>query len=239
MGCLYQISFPNGKSYIGISSTTAEKRFAAHRAKRSKSVVSHALRKYGASSVKLRTLVVANDWKYLCDLERRAIAAYGTKIPAGYNVTEGGDGALGYSHTKEHLDKIRGVVPKGMAGYKFTDADKEKIAAAGRGKKRSPETKAKIGEANKHREWTEESRAKASASHKGKVPPNKGVPMAAEQKAKISASKKAARITLTPEHKEKIGAASAARKGIKWSAESIAKRKATMAAKKEAQRGGA
>ncbi|MHB1236934.1 MAG: GIY-YIG nuclease family protein [Gallionella sp.] len=30
MGCLYQLIFPNGKSYIGISSNTAEQRFKAH-----------------------------------------------------------------------------------------------------------------------------------------------------------------------------------------------------------------
>lgn len=30
MGCLYQLVFPNGKSYIGITSKTAEQRFKAH-----------------------------------------------------------------------------------------------------------------------------------------------------------------------------------------------------------------
>jgi hypothetical protein len=40
-------------------------------------------------------LVIANDYEYLKHLECRAIRAFGTKVPNGYNMTDGGDGVLG------------------------------------------------------------------------------------------------------------------------------------------------
>jgi hypothetical protein len=54
----------------------------------------------------------------------------------------------------------------------------------------SEETKAKIGEANRGRVHTEEAKAKMSAGMKGRIPPNRGIPMSNEQKAKVSASRK-------------------------------------------------
>lgn len=94
MGCLYQIEFPNGKKYIGISKHSAEKRFAGHKkdSKDGKLIVHNAIRKCGKENCKVVTLVVANDIEYLKDLEIKAIAAFNTKYPNGYNCTKGGDG---------------------------------------------------------------------------------------------------------------------------------------------------
>lgn len=57
--------------------------------------IQSAIKKYGADNFSVRTLVVADDWQYLCDLERRAIVAFRTKTPNGYNLTDGGEGAVG------------------------------------------------------------------------------------------------------------------------------------------------
>jgi group I intron endonuclease len=99
MGCLYQLTSPSGKSYIGITTKTVEKRFAKHVehaiGKRENGVVYSALRKYGPSSFSKKILVVADNWDYLCDLERKAIVAFGTRHPSGYNMTEGGEGVIG------------------------------------------------------------------------------------------------------------------------------------------------
>jgi GIY-YIG catalytic domain len=99
MGCLYQLTSPSGKSYIGISSKTAATRFLKHTehalGKRQNGVLYSALRKYDPNSFKVETLVIANDWKYLCDLEMKVIAAFGTKHPNGYNMTDGGEGVVG------------------------------------------------------------------------------------------------------------------------------------------------
>lgn len=99
MGCLYQLTSPSGKSYIGISSKTAADRFVKHmehaRGKRKNGIIYSALRKYGPDSFDVKTLVIANDFQYLCDLEVKVIAAFGTKYPNGYNMTDGGEGVVG------------------------------------------------------------------------------------------------------------------------------------------------
>ena len=59
-----------------------------------------AIKKYGADTFKLETLVIADDWEYLSDLERKAIQAYGTMAPGGYNLTIGGEGVIGRIHTE-------------------------------------------------------------------------------------------------------------------------------------------
>lgn len=99
MGTLYRLTSPSGKSYIGISSKTTEERWKKHiehaLGKRTSGVLYTALRKYGSDSFKVETLVIANDWAYLCDLEKKVIHAYNTKAPFGYNVSDGGEGVLG------------------------------------------------------------------------------------------------------------------------------------------------
>lgn len=141
MGCLYRITMPSGKSYIGITSYTAEDRFAEHayNAKRGlQRGINRAIRKYGAESAKLETLVICDKWDYLVDLERRAIAAFGTKGAGGYNMTDGGEGPQGYKHTPESLRKM-GDTHRGNSyrvGMKHTDEAKAKMSAARLGKPR-------------------------------------------------------------------------------------------------------
>jgi len=98
MGCLYQLTSPSGKSYIGISSKTAEDRWRVHnmRVREGRShALQQAIRKYGAEMFVLKTLVIADDWEYLCEMEVRAIATLKTITPHGYNLTKGGEGVVG------------------------------------------------------------------------------------------------------------------------------------------------
>lgn len=99
MGTLYKLTSPSGKSYIGISSKTTEARWKKHvehaLGKRASGVLYAALRKYGSDSFKVETLIIADDWAYLCDLEKKVIRLYNTKAPFGYNVSDGGEGVLG------------------------------------------------------------------------------------------------------------------------------------------------
>jgi group I intron endonuclease len=104
MGCLYRLTSPSGKAYIGITSKTADERWSVHqmRVREGRSqAIQKAIRKYGAENFKVETLVIADDWQYLCDLERKAIIAFGTRAPTGYNLTAGGEGVLDRVHTEE------------------------------------------------------------------------------------------------------------------------------------------
>jgi len=91
MACLYQLTFPNDKRYIGITTHTAEVRARGHRTlarSGGKTAVSAAIRLYG--DFKVETLVVA-EIDYLRDLEIKVIAAFGTLAPDGYNLGLGGE----------------------------------------------------------------------------------------------------------------------------------------------------
>jgi group I intron endonuclease len=142
MGCLYKLTFPNGKCYVGITDKTAEKRFAQHckqanesaRGVRNETPLYRAIRKYGPLSMSVETLAVSPDWQLLCRLEIAEIAARRTTDPTiGYNVTAGGQGPKGMRHTEESREKMRAAA----IGRTFSDETRRKISAAGTGRKMS------------------------------------------------------------------------------------------------------
>ena len=152
-GCLYMLTFPSGKSYIGITLKTLDRRLSLHRSHARKGragAIYSAIRKYGDHSFTARKLVITDDREYLCELERRAIKAFGTRPPYGYNLTDGGDGATGLIWTENHriaAARRRGIPTgrSGMLGKKHTEETKAKIAAAGLGRVFSDERRKRIG----------------------------------------------------------------------------------------------
>ncbi len=141
MGCLYEISFPNGKRYLGITTVTLARRMTVHRSHARlgrRGAIYGALRKYGTAAM-ARQLVVSNDRKYLTELEKNAIRVFGTQVPKGYNLTSGGDGVAGYRWTPEQKlaqSRARKGVPTGVSPM--------------RGRIHSPEARAKISAALRH-----------------------------------------------------------------------------------------
>lgn len=149
VGYLYRLDFSSGKSYIGITFKTPKSRFKNHRnsATQNDSAVYRAWRKYGEP--KLSVLAVIEDYD-LKDAEIKAIKIFGTKVPNGYNVSDGGDGAPGVKRSEETI---------------------ERVAKIHRGRKRSEETCRRISEAKKgvpRGEVSKETRAKLSERMRGK-----------------------------------------------------------------------
>jgi group I intron endonuclease len=105
MGCLYQLTSPSGKSYIGISSKSANERWRQHRYNAAKEIkhkratecraLYSAMRKYGPDTFTIDVLLESDDWDELSRMERQMIAKLKTRSPMGYNLTDGGDGTLG------------------------------------------------------------------------------------------------------------------------------------------------
>ena len=169
MGCLYQIEFKNGQSYVGITAFTVERRFAMHeKASRNttkKNYLYNAMRKHrGKYSVK--TLAITDDWNYLCLIEQRAIQVFKTKYPSGYNLTDGGEGTQGNSGPWKGKKRI------------FSVEHRAKLAASLKGNTRAagcvhtPEGKERMSW--KNREHTEESKIKQSKSMKIRWAKRKG-----------------------------------------------------------------
>lgn len=94
MAVVYKITSPSGKSYIGVAKRSADERFKKHcrdaRLGRGTALCA-AIRKYGADSMSVTTLVESTS-EYCFDLEIKTIRAFGTLHPHGYNLTTGGEG---------------------------------------------------------------------------------------------------------------------------------------------------
>jgi group I intron endonuclease len=107
MGCVYQLVFPNSKSYVGLTTKSAEVRYRRHIALskgKSRRPIYNAIRKHGAPE--MRILFESFEQALLEEQERRFIAELRTMVPNGYNTTAGGDGITGYQFTTEDRAKM-------------------------------------------------------------------------------------------------------------------------------------
>ena len=176
----------NGKQYVGITRRTVEERWSEHlqeaRGSRSQRALSRAIRKYGVESFSVLGIANAEDWQSLCDAEVRVIDTLGTKVPAGYNMTDGGDGAIGLC--QESFDQMR----EKCRLLRHTPETKQRISETGKGRKHSPEAKAKISSARKGKPLSEEHRQKLAVAKIGKKRPDRSP----EHCRKISEGLKAA-----------------------------------------------
>jgi len=145
--------------------------------------------------------IVAKDlsWEDACELEMFLISEYGrrdNKTGILVNMTDGGEGFFGGTHTKEA---------------------REKMSIINKGKKLSEETKRRISEVKKGNKYSlgicpsEETRLKMSLARIG-------TKMSEETKLKLSVARKGKK--LSKEHVRKM---SLSKKGVKQSAEHIRK----------------
>lgn len=128
MGHLYKLDFGSGKSYIGQSTRAPGARFADHcrDAKTVDHLLYRAWRKHGEPKM---TILAFIEDRLLDETEIRAIEAYSTLAPLGYNMVPGGhssSGMLGKAHNEGSRAKMS-IVHK--ARYeKMTPADRKAAA---------------------------------------------------------------------------------------------------------------
>ncbi len=154
-GVIYLIwNLVNGKRYVGQTTQPLNVRMAQHL--RGDIVVDKAIQKYGIENFRYGVIKTCYSKEELDYWERYYIAVLKSKAPCGYNMTDGGEGTI---------------------GYKFTPAQCANVSAARKGKKLSPEHRANIGakvrgENNgffgKHH--TDESRAIMAEIHRIEMP---------------------------------------------------------------------
>ena len=169
MPYIYLIRLNGVPKYVGYTKNTIEDRWCKHlSAARSgwAQVLYRAIRKHGEESFTIEPLMEHEDAEYLRDvMEPQFITEYQTHVKmqkGGYNLTDGGEGALGWIPSEE---------------------TKRKISEAKTGEVRTPETRQRISEAKKGvvsgmkgKAHTEESRQRMSFAKKGKPSPKKGKP---------------------------------------------------------------
>lgn len=208
MGWLYCLTFSNGKKYIGLTTTSPSRRFGRHKAAaadlRYRARIYAAWRKYGEPAF---SVLAQMPNALLAEAEQKAIAVFGTKIPHGYNQSDGGEGAYGIAVSEETRRKIS----EASRGRRHTEEAREKMAAAKRGRKLPPETKAKMSAAALGKPKSPEAIEKTRAANFGRV-------HSAETRAKISANRKG-----IPRSPEASAQAAEKHRGRKNSPETIEK----------------
>ena len=194
---LYSITHKEtGKMYVG-QSKHLRRRFARHKRDAMKDpdcngYISRAIAKHGPDAFEFMILVVCPFGGYLNDLERNAIASYGTLAPAGYNLSLGG---FGGSRWSEEAKARRRAKPAWNKGIPQSEEAKRKQSISMMGKP-SPQ---------KGKPRTSEEKAKQSAAMKGRPAWNKGIPLSEETKRLLQKVDKA--YTKTPEYRARMSAA--------------------------------
>ena len=99
---VYMHVFPNNKVYIGITQQEPEKRwknglgYDAHQ-----TLMKRAIKKYGWQNIKHEILYKNLNKNEACNKEIELIALYdSTNKQKGYNVSKGGEGAIGVKRTE-------------------------------------------------------------------------------------------------------------------------------------------
>jgi hypothetical protein len=106
-GFIYKIQFPNGKHYIGLTTTSLELRKSQHKCEAKKGNTKYlynALRKYDMiDTFELIEIDTSDTMDELTKKEIEYIIKYNSyyKNENGYNMTYGGEGNNGYNHTEE------------------------------------------------------------------------------------------------------------------------------------------
>jgi group I intron endonuclease len=130
----------NGKVYIGKTIWPIEKRWKDHckyaRLKCTNQAIHRAIRKYGTDNFSLRLEATVSDAKLGSEIEQAYIAFYkANQNGIGYNLTQGGEGLVGFRHTKASKEKMsRSQKAKKVVGFwkgkHHSEQSKEKLRKA-------------------------------------------------------------------------------------------------------------
>lgn len=167
----------NAKQYVGITKDL-KRRWSAHRTgNKSSTILKQAIKKHGVENFVFTHIADAFDWDAAQIIERLLISEKNTKAPLGYNMTDGGDGTLGFAAPNK--------------GKPMSEESKQKLRNAHFGNKMSKEANENKSKALKGMAKSEEHKKKIGASQKGILCPQrgrKGKTLSEETKQKISAA---------------------------------------------------
>ena len=99
----------NGKQYVGITTRNIDRRWYEHKyvSNSCGKLLAKAIKKYGEDSFTIEHIASAiGDVDNLKSIEQDLIGQFNTKVPNGYNLTDGGDGVSGKPRSEETKRKI-------------------------------------------------------------------------------------------------------------------------------------
>lgn len=172
----------SGRKYIG-KSVDVERRLRRHfspaEVRRSPAHIHRAIAMYGREAFSCSVVEECSDDASARHRETHWIRTLGTRTPAGFNLTDGGDGATGarFIRSPEYRAKMRAA----KLGGSHSAETRAKMSAAHMGRSKSPETREKMSAYQSDR--TAQHRARLGAAHLGTTHSD-------ETRAKISATKR-------------------------------------------------
>ena len=161
---VYELLFPSGKRYFGKTKNVAQ-RFKKHARALNKSPLANAFRKYGVGCVEVRVVYKNCSEKCCFDAEKRFIKKHNTRVPNGYNLTDGGEGFTGGRHSPATRKRMGDL----SRGRKTSDATREKQRQSALGRKMSRAARAKISAAKRGSKHSMSTIQKMRAAHLGKT----------------------------------------------------------------------
>ncbi len=183
MGCVYMAeNIANGKRYVGVTINSLDDRKSSHLNdvfRGSQLVFHRAIRKYGVESFVWSVLEEDNDPEWLLFAEKCWVKKMQSKLPFGYNMTEGGRGMLGFEMPDNAKEKIRQAVIR-----EWQDPQKRKLRTFSlsgvtleqlHGKERADVIRQAQSEAQRGKTQSSESNAKRSATLKGRPKSSRAV----------------------------------------------------------------
>lgn len=151
----------NGKIYIGQTLHNLNNRIVEHVRGKDKTYFQNALGRYGIQSFDFSIIDIASCKNDLNEKEKYWIRFYNCKSPNGYNLTDGGEGRVGYKPSEETRRKLS------AAKKNISDETRKRLSDAATRRIVSQETRKKMSESGKGRIFTEEHKRKIGAANKG------------------------------------------------------------------------
>ena len=171
----------NGKMYVGKMSKPVKysKSYMG-----SGKLIKKAIEKYGKDSFIKKVLEENVAKEELSSKEMFWIKKLNSKLPNGYNLTDGGEGFIGLKRSQSQIEKHRKAVTGKKASFetrkKMSESHKGKkksaehtlnVSKALTGRKLSPEHVKKVAEGNRGKKLTDNHKKMISKVHKGKLTP--------------------------------------------------------------------
>lgn len=197
----------NGKKYIGVTTKNPLIRFDQHLRLahyKPETLLHKALCKYPYEAFYFQVVATVLDEKFKEELEIILIAQENTKVPHGYNLTNGGEGLKGLTEeTREKMrkaqrtmdPKLRKKINDSHKGRKFAPWAIQQKSTQMKEMWAKPATRERLIRSFKEKTFSPEHRRRLSLANTGKK-------LSPEHCAAISASKKGTK--LTPEQLAKV-----------------------------------
>lgn len=171
----------NGKKYIGksVDLNGRKTEFLNFHYGYGGRLINNARRKYDSADYWQYEVLEYCDITLLNDKEKHYIKLHNsTDRDKGYNLTEGGEGVVGFHHCDETKKKLS------IAGRNHTSESIQRCRLKLLGRTLPEEVRHKISESNKGRIVTEETRQKIGRANKGKKPSKHSIDLAIEKNSK-------------------------------------------------------